>query len=343
MLRLCAAALVCASFLKAVDIEDRVRKSVPVSSATRLVLNADAGSLRVEPGEGKHVEVEVYFHGDPPSRAEFDRMRKDFTLDIAQQGSDILVTGAFHQGWKPLLAAWPLLFGNPMCRKWQCLEYSPWLRAVEYRVRVPRKFDADIETSGGPVSVSDLKGEVNARTSGGPLNFDGIDGPVNGRTSGGGITLAGGKGRAVVHTSGGSIRITEVAGDVDASTSGGGIWIERTSGRVRAHTSGGGIAIVEATGAIDASTSGGGVTASLAKQPAEGCRLYTSGGSIMVSLARGIHMDLDASASGGGVWTDFPVPGSGVRHEREIRAPLNGGGPLLYLHTSGGGISVRRL
>ncbi len=343
MIRLLAAALACASFLYAVDTGDSVRKSLPAGSATRLVLNADAGAIRVEPGDGKRVEVEVYFRGDPPSRAEYDRMRGDFTLEVAQQGSDIRVTGAFHQGWKPILVAWPLLFNNPICRNWQCLEYSTWLRAVEYRVVVPHQFDANVETDGGAISVSNLKGQVTAQTSGGPLNFDDIDGPVNGRTSGGGITLLGGKGRAVVHTSGGSIRITEVAGDVDASTSGGGIWIERTSGRVKAYTSGGGIAIKEATGAIDASTSGGGVTASLARQPSETCRLNTSGGSILVSLAKDIHMDLDAASSGGGVWMDYPVPGTGMRHEREIRAPLNGGGPLLYLRTSGGGISVRRL
>jgi hypothetical protein len=40
MLRLLAAVLACASFLGAVDTEDRVRKSVPVASATRLSLNA---------------------------------------------------------------------------------------------------------------------------------------------------------------------------------------------------------------------------------------------------------------------------------------------------------------
>jgi hypothetical protein len=345
MLRLLAAVLACASFLGAVDTEDRVRKSVSVASATRLSLNAEVGSVRVEPGDEKKVQVEVHFHGSPPSRGEFDRMLRDFTLDVAQQGSDIRVTGAFHDGWKPMLFILPFAGGHTICRNGQCLEYSSWLREVEYRVTVPRKFAADVETSGGPISVSDLKGEVSARTSGGSLNFDDIDGPVNGRTSGGSITLAGGKGRAVVHTSGGSIRITEVAGDVDASTSGGPISIERASGRVRARTSGGGIDIREATGAIDASTSGGGVTASLLGQPKEECRLNTSGGSISVSLGKDIHMDLDASSSGGSVWTDFPVPSSadrGERHHNELRAPLNGGGPLLYLHTSGGGISVRR-
>lgn len=342
MLRLVAAVLACAPFLHAVDTEDRVRKSAPVSSATRLTLSAEFGAIRIQPGDGKRVEVEVYFRGIPPSRAEFDRMLRDFKLDVAQEGSDIHVGGTFHDGWKPMLVSLPLFGGHTICRNGQCLEYSSWLREMEYRVTVPQKFNAEVETSGGPISVSDLQGEVNARTSGGSLNFKSIDGPVNGRTSGGSITLAGGKGRAMVHTSGGSIRITEVAGDVDASTSGGPISIERASGRVKAHTSGGGIEIREAMGAIDASTSGGGVTASLAAQPKDECRLNTSGGSINVSLGKDIHMDLDASTSGGRVWTDFAVPASGDRHQRELRAPLNGGGPLLYLRTSGGGISVRR-
>ncbi len=341
MLRLLVAALACASLLHAVDPEDHVRKSTPVTSATRLVLNADVGTIRVQPGIDRTVEVDVFFRGAPPSRAEFDRMRRDFTLDVTQQGSDIRVKGAFHKGWEPMLAFWPLFVGHKLCRNWECLEYGSWLREVEYRITVPEKFNADVETSTGPISVSNLKGEVNARTSGGSLSFDGVEGAVNGQTSGGGVTVAGGKGKAVVRTSGGPIRIREVGGDVDASTSGGPIFIERNIGRVRARTSGGGIEIREATGAIDASTSGGGVNASLAGQPKEDCRLDTSGGSINVSLSKDIHVDLDASASGGGVWTNFAVAGRDDRHRGELRTHINGGGPLLSLHTSGGGISVR--
>jgi hypothetical protein len=92
---------------------------------------------------------------------------------------------------------------------------------------------------------------------------------------------------------------------------------------------------------VNAFTSGGGVTASLIGQPKEQCRLSTSGGSINVRLSRDIHVDLDASSSGGNVWTDFTVPARSEREQRELHAPLNGGGPLLYLHTSGGGITVR--
>jgi hypothetical protein len=324
MLRLLVAALACTAFLYAVDPGDHVRKSAPTSSATRLVLNADAGSVRVSPGTSNKVEVDVSFRGDSPSQAEYNRMRSDFTLDIAQQGSDIRVTGAFHKGWVPMLAMWPALFGgHQICHDGRCLEYGSWLREVEYRVTVPEKFNADIDTWSGPIAVSDLRGEVNAHTSGGP------------------ITLVGGTGNAIVHTSGGPIRIKKAAGNVDASTSGGPISIEGNLGRVRARSSGGPILIRDATGPIDAFTSGGPVTASLVGQPTEECRLSTSGGGIDVTLARNIHVDLDASTSGGRVWTDFAVPADDERHSRQLRAPLNGGGPLLYLHTSGGGITVR--
>jgi hypothetical protein len=324
VLRLLVAALTFASFLLAVDPGDHVQKSVAVASATGLVLNADVGTIRVMPGGGKSVDVEVYFHGSPFSQTEFDRMRRDFTLDVVQQGSDVRVTGAFHKGWEPMVDFWPIVLGgHTMCRDWKCLEYGRWLREVEYRVSVPAKFNTDVQTSGGSIYLRDLNGQVNARTSGG------------------GITLEGIQGQAVVHTSGGSIRIAQVTGDVEATTSGGSISIERNSGRVRARTLGGSIEIREASGAIDASTAGGGVSASLVGQPKEDTRLFTSGGSIDVTLNRNVHVDLDASSSGGGVWTDFYVPYRDDRHHNELRAALNGGGPRLYLHTSGGGISVR--
>ena len=221
---------------------------------------------------------------------------------------------------------WPMFFGggHHIRHDGRCLEYASWLREMEYRVTVPDKFDADIETDGRS-HLCQRSGRRAERPH-----------------SGGAITLEGGKGKAMVHTSGGPIRIAQSAGDVDASTSGGPISIEGNLGRVHARTSGGPILIRDASGAVDASTSGGPVTASLIGQPKEECRLTTSGGGINVTLAKNIHMDLDATTSGGGVWTDFPIGFSQGRHASQLRGPLNGGGPLLYLHTSGGGIVVRR-
>jgi hypothetical protein len=152
----------------------------------------------VQPGGGRPVEVEAYFRGTSPSREEFDRMLRDFRLDVTEQGSEVRVDATFQRGWKPL--SFPIFFiGHSICRNGRCLEYSAWLREVEYRIRVPFQFSVDVATSGGPISVDGLKGEVNAHTSGGSLHFNHIDGPVTGRTSGGCITLAGVKGRTTVH------------------------------------------------------------------------------------------------------------------------------------------------
>jgi hypothetical protein len=345
VLRFVAAALACAASVYGLETEENVRKSVPVSAATHLRLNTEFGEINLQPGTSKSVDVEVHFRGDPPSRREFDRMLHDFSLKVEQQGSEVSVNATFVHGWEPLLS---FMFDNmfsahhPICHDWRCLVYSGWLEETEFRVTVPREFAANVATSGGSIFVSRLKGEVIAHTSGGWLRFDRTEGSVNGSTSGGGITLTGTRGRVVIHTSGGPIRISDTDGDVDASTSGGPIAIDSVSGLVKAHTSGGSIDAQGITGAIDASTSGGWVTASLRAQPRQECRIYTAGGSINVSLPNDAHVNLDASTGGGIVSTDFPVPYRGDRHQNELRAPLNGGGPLLYLHTSGGGINVRR-
>jgi len=325
------------------DTEDQVRRSIPVNSSGRMVLTADWGAIRVQSNATRSAEVEVYFRGNPRSRAEFDRMMRDFSLDVSQVGTDIRVSGRFKDGWKPgafgsSFWGW-LSHGGSICRDDRCLEYA-WLRQVEYRVSVPRAFSVDLSTSGGSIAVGDLKGEVTARTSGGELNFGRIDGPVRGNTSGGSISLEGSRGKAVLRTSGGGIRVDDVAGEVDASTSGGSVQVNRATGRVSAHTSGGSITIREATGAVDASTSGGSVSARLSAQPQEASRLSTSGGSINVELAASVHVDVDASTSGGSVSSDFPVPTS--RDHQNLRTAINGGGPLLQLRTSGGGISIQK-
>ena len=298
--------------------EDRVRKSIPVQSATRFGLDVDFGSIQVVAGSSGTIEVEATFRGDPPSRREFDRMLKDFSFDVDRQGSGIFIRGTFKGGWVSS-GGW---FDHGFCHDGKCLEYSRWLRHLEFRATVPAQLAADLHTRGGSISVGDLKSEVNARTSGGSLQFGHIDGPVNGETSGGSITLSSGQGRAVLHTSGGSIHIEEVAGDVDATTSGGSIQINRTTGRVVAHTSGGSITIGHAASAVDASTSGGGIT---------------------VDMASNAAFQLDASTSGGGVQSEFTVMGAVNGSDRHsLRGTVNGGGPLLHLRTSGGGIRIRR-
>jgi predicted DNA-binding protein with PD1-like motif len=63
------------------------------------------------------------------------------------------------------------------------------------------------------------------------------------RTSGGPIEVTGLSGNLDGHPSGGSIHLREATGDAHVETSGGPIDVEALDGNLQAHTSGGGIRI----------------------------------------------------------------------------------------------------
>lgn len=144
-----------------------------------------------------------------------------------------------------------------------------------------------------------------------------------------------------LNTGGGSIQIEDLIGDVEARTSGGSIRLGKIIGDVDIRTSGGSIKVEEVTGNIHGHTSGGSIRATIAKQPTEDCRLTTSGGSITAYLASDIKIDLKASTSGGRVRSELPVTGS--LDKRSIKGEINGGGPELFLRTSGGSVNIKNI
>lgn len=144
-----------------------------------------------------------------------------------------------------------------------------------------------------------------------------------------------------VHTSGGSIDIEDLIGNVDAHTSGGSIEVGSIAGNVKLKTSGGSITTEAIHGELDAHTSGGSIRVTMAQQLTQDAELTTSGGSITAYLVDDIKIDIDASTSGGRVRSDFEVDGRVKK--QSVRGEINGGGPRLELHTSGGSISIKSL
>ncbi|GAA0860251.1 DUF4097 family beta strand repeat-containing protein [Aliiglaciecola litoralis] len=144
-----------------------------------------------------------------------------------------------------------------------------------------------------------------------------------------------------LYTSGGSIDIEDLNGNVDAHTSGGSIEVGDIRGNVKLKTSGGSISTESIYGEIDAHTSGGSIRVTMAKQPTQDAELSTSGGSIKAYLLEDIKIDIDASTGGGRVRSDFDVDGRVKK--QSIRGEINGGGPRLELHTSGGSVSIKKL
>lgn len=108
-------------------------------------------------------------------------------------------------------------------------------------------------------------------------------------------------------------------------------------------TSGGGISIENVAGKIKGDTSGGSIHAALLSPLPGDVSLSTSGGGISVSIPADAAFNLDAEASGGGVRCDLPVTVQGKREHDRLKGPVNGGGPVVHLETSGGGVHVRKM
>ena len=248
--------------------------SAPVRDGGRLVLRADFGSVTVATGAGDRMECQVVLRSYTSKEALARRQFGSFDLTVRLlEGGGVYVNGrSAGEHWR-----------------------SSSLSAA-YNIRVPQRFNLDIETQGGDVTVEDpLQGELHGTTAGGEITASDVTGPVKVETAGGNITLwnigrhleartAGGnillgsvKGSAVLETSGGEIGTGQIEGSLRAETAGGDVVIERATGAVVAQTSGGQIRIGPSGGAVRAQTAGGSIRLQGARGRVE---VETAGGSI---------------------------------------------------------------
>jgi DUF4097 and DUF4098 domain-containing protein YvlB len=209
-------------------------------------------------------------------------------------------------------------------KKESLTSWSSWFSnaKIHFEIQVPTKTATDLQTGGGHISVHALEGDAKVETSGGHIEVGNLQGNLTAETSGGHISLKTISGNAKVETSGGHIEAVGVVGNLSAETSGGHIEIRGAKGRV------------------DADTSGGHVEVSFAKGNAHGGKIESSGGGITVEVDPDVDLAIDASTSGGTVRTDIPVKITGKVNGSSIRGTLGKGGETLYVHTSGGSVSI---
>ncbi len=294
---------------------DAIRRDFEVYPGGLLTVRAERASIDVSAGQSGVATVEIV-----PRGASLQSLREEYDIDLRQSGNEVIVEIRSRGRWS----------------RW----FNWGGRRLDVVVTVPLEFNVDLTTSGGGVTVEDLRGEARATTSGGSIRLGRIEGPTWARTSGGGIEFSSGLGDASLRTSGGSIRVGDVTGNLEARTSGGSISVQRASGQIRAETSGGSIKVEDVAGSIDARTSGGSVEARITSQPEGDCYLGTSGGGVRVSIAPDLRFNVDARTSGGRVRSALPLQVSGTLGGSRVEGELNGGGPKLTLRTSGGNIQL---
>ncbi|HUR58004.1 MAG TPA: DUF4097 family beta strand repeat-containing protein [Opitutaceae bacterium] len=303
---LVAALLVSPALFGAPRIERLVEKTFAAPAPGTLRAETSGGEIRVTSSPDRTVKITARQRIRASSEAEADEALKRLELVMEQQGADVVLRAKYPQ--KPFGFGWG---------SWPPVN-------VDFIVAVPADFAADLRTSGGPITVADLGGELHARTSGGGIKLGRIGGKVDARTSGGSITLDG------------------AGGPVELETSGGNITVGRVAGRATLGTSGGGIRIESVDGALRANSSGGSIRAAIRGPLKDECVLSTSGGSVKVNVDRTAALRLDASTSGGGVDAEglTLTLEKGSSGRSRLAGNVNGGGPLLKLRSSGGGITV---
>jgi DUF4097 and DUF4098 domain-containing protein YvlB len=227
----------------------------------------------------------------------------------------------------------------------------------------------EASTGGGNIQLDQIKGGISASSGGGNIEIGKVGGDVVVETGGGNIHIDSAAGRIQARSGGGNLRI----GDgkiMDLETGGGGITVSKCEGKIRAGTGGGSIELVDIFGPAQVQSGGGGIkvgplhggvraetgsgpiVATLAKGSLfTDSRLETSVGDITVYVPADLGVTIRAAVEvsrGYGIRSDFPelkiTQSSQQWGPREAYAEgaLNGGGPLLHVHTSSGNIVFKR-
>jgi len=180
----------------------------------------------------------------------------------------------------------------------------------------------DASSGSGSIVVRHSGGRVRTSTGSGGITADAIGGAFDASTGSGSIAGTGIAGAMRVHTSSGGIEVAQsAAGDVDASSSSGTVRLRGVNGGVRASTSSGGLHIEG--------------------QMAREWRLSSSSGHVTIDVPGSQGLEVDANSNSGSIDVDFPVTVTGTVGKRTLRGSVRGGGPLLHVRTSSGGISIQ--
>lgn len=228
--------------------------------------------------------------------------------------------------------------------------------------------NVEARTGGGAINVGTVNGDLGIRTGGGRVNIGTVGGKLNTSTGGESIHVDTVKRDAVIETGGGNISVQSVGGDLRGSTGGGNIDVGNVAGTMDVETGGGSIRLNGGDGAIKAQTGSGsihcfkvlksvraetgagGITAEFMTMNGKfsDSILETGVGDIVVYLPSdlkvSIHASIDVANGKDAIRSDF----SGIRissentdygpREMSAEGNLNGGGPMLKLHTSTGKI-----
>jgi hypothetical protein len=120
------------------------------------------------------------------------------------------------------------------------------------------------------------------------------------------------------------------------------VTVTALGGKVVAHTTNGGVKGSGLSGGVDARATNGGITIEMASVGPDPISLETTNGGVSLALPDRARATVTASCTNGGISVgsldNFEVSEKSRRH---LEGKLNGGGTMVELHTTNGGVRLR--
>lgn len=290
----------------------RLEKQFDLADGSRFELRSELGSVTVRGAEGRRASIIV--------TSDRDDVQGRYDIRFEQPAGRLVMT-VVHKGSR--LGGW---FSNS--------------GKARIAVDLPKGTAVDLDASGGGIELSGLDGAVRAKSSGGSVKVAGVRGEVTLSSSGGPVEARDVHGPTRLTSSGGGITAQAIDGSLFVDTSGGPASIDTVSGELTASSSGGGVQVAGAAGRVKADSSGGPVRVGFAAGNSSGGDISSSGGGVTVTLDPAARLDVDAESTGGRVRAEIPLTVHGVVGGDKLRGRLNGGGALLKLRSSAGGVGI---
>lgn len=238
-----------------------IKKDFDIGMGNKLILDLETGGgVYISGWDKEKVAVKVHISGVDED---------DYDLDFDAGSSRIRISSDYNRRW------------------------GRHDGDFEFVIKVPEKFDIEIESSGGGVHIADVEGEISGMTAGGTLDFTNITGDIDFRTMGGEIRASEVKGQLRLETMGGGITITDSEADGKVSTMGGNIMMEHVKGNLKGSTMGGNVIYRDVSGRSNKSKSSNGDEVRVTTMGGDihlddapqGANLDTKGGDITVRTA----------------------------------------------------------
>jgi DUF4097 and DUF4098 domain-containing protein YvlB len=197
-------------------------------------------------------------------------------------------------------------------------------RHISTEVRMPRDADLTIETSDGAIQASSVNGTISLHTKDGGLKVSQLSGRIDLHSADGSITADHLKGECRLQTSDGTIAALNIDGKLTAASS---------DGTVRAEGRFDFLDLQAADGSVRARIGQG------SKMTSQ-WNIRTKDGSISIALPSDFPANLDVGTRDGTIGVDLPVTTQGKQDRKHFQGTLNGGGPVLSVHSQDGSVRL---